>query len=427
MIRERAVTIGIPFAMVVGLALCGSDVHGGDWPQILGPNRTGIAVDEKIADEWPDEGPAVLWRRDVGSGFSGIAVADGLAVLFHRVDGFERVEGMDAKTGEVRWKDDAKATYVRSYNPDDGPRAVPLLHDGKAYVYGAHGVLRCLDVATGKPIWSRDAHGEYGETRPSRGEPPEGYFGIGTAPIVEGDKLILNVGGAQKQAGIVAFSLKTGDTLWKSTPERASYSAPVAATIDGRRHIMFIARFNVVSVDPENGNVRFRFPFGHPGPNVSAASPVVLGEHLFVSASYGFGAIFAKAQENEARILWESDEVMSSQYTTCVEHGGNLYGVHGRQDIGAASLRCFEPTSRKVHWTQPDFGYATLIKADGKLIIMKTDGELVLARATPTRYEELARASLFGSTTRALPALADGRLYVRDGNMLKCFNLQANN
>jgi outer membrane protein assembly factor BamB len=418
LVRSQSVAFAAVFLVAA------TPVPGGDWPQILGPERTGAAAaDERIFDSLTGT-PNTLWEREVGSGFAGVAVADGIAVLFHRVGNTERVEGMDGRSGDALWKADFPARYRPSFIDDDGPRCVPLVHSGRVYLYGAQGGLYCLDLKSGRKLWQRDTFEDYSSKRPFRGEPPEGYFGVGAAPVVAGDKLLVNVGGDTKDAGIVAFDLKTGKTVWTSTAERASYSAPVVATVDGTQHALFVTRLSVVSLDPADGSVRFQFPFNAPGPKVSGAAPLVLDGHLFVSASYEAGAVFAKIEDDAARILWRSDDLMSSQYTTCVRDGDVLYGIHGRQDIGVAALRCFNPKTRKLLWEEEEFGYATLIKADGKLLIMKTDGELVLAGLNPRRFEGLGRARLLDGTARALPALADGRLYVRDEKTLKCVDLR---
>ena len=399
-------------------------LSAGDWPQILGPNRDGMATSEKIADSWPDGGPKTVWQHEVGSGFAGVAVVGDTAVVFHRVGDIERVEALDARSGKQKWEADHPAKFVPSYTSDSGPRAVPIIHKGRVFVYGALGVLRCIDLKSGKTVWVRDAFGDYSSKRPHKGEPPEGYFGIGTTPIIESGMIIVNVGGDTNGAGIVAFSLDTGKTVWKSTSERASYSSPTAATIDGTRHLIFATRFNVVSIDPTNGRERFRFPFGHTGPNVTAANPVVMGDKLFITASYNFGAVFAEIGKNGVEELWRDDNLLSSQYTTSIAHEGVLYGIDGRQDEGAATLKCFDPTAKKDLWTKGEFGYATLIAADGKLIALKTDGEIVLAKLTQKGYQELARNKLFTTTARALPALASGFLFVRDTKLLKCVDLK---
>lgn len=397
----------------------------GDWPQILGPDRNGIARDEKLADEWPAAGPASVWEREVGSGFSGIAVANGKAVLFHRLGNEEIAEALDVRTGKTLWSKSFPAKYVPSYTSDSGPRATPLIHGNRVYLYGAQAAIYCLDMASGKLVWQRDAYEDYSSKRPSRGEPPEGYFGFGSSPILEGNRLLINIGGSTTGAGIVAFDAATGKTLWKATEEKASYSSPVAATIGKQRHVIFATRLNVVSVDPANGRVLFQFPFGRLGPAATGANPVVLGDNIFMSASYGFGAVLAKAGPSGSVELWSSDDIMSSQYTTCVLYDGFLFGIHGRQDQGAAALRCFDPKTKQALWTKENFGYATLILADGKLLIMTTEGELVLAKANKKEYVELARTELFTSTTRAVMALSSGRLFVRDTSTLKCVNVGA--
>jgi hypothetical protein len=135
--------------------------------------------------------------------------------------------------------------------------------------------------------------------------------------------------------------------------------------------------------------------------------------------------VLAKIKPDSADVLWQDPDIMASQYATCVEHEGNLYGIEGRQDGPPGDLRCFDSRARKVLWTQPSFGYATLIKAGGKLLILTTEGTLVLAAVNPHKYEELARQQIGTGTVRALPALADGLLYVRDSKSLRCFDLRA--
>jgi outer membrane protein assembly factor BamB len=405
-------------------AVASVDTKAGDWPQILGPHRNGVADAEQIADAWPTGGPKTLWQKEVGTGFAGVSVSKGTAILFHRVGEQEIAEALNAKTGKQVWKSEFPANYSPSYTDDGGPRAAPVIAGSQVYLYDASGCLRCLDLATGKVLWKRDTYEDFNSKKEFHGEPSQGYFGFASSPIVEGKKVIVNVGGDRQDSGVVAFAADTGETVWKATSERASYSSPVAVTVDGVRHLIFVTRLNVVSLDPENGKERFRFPFGRIGPTVNAANPVVFDGQLFVTASYGIGTVLAKIKPDNAEVLWRDRDIMASQYATGVEYGGTLYGVEGRQDGPPADLRCFDTRARKVLWTQPSFGYATLIRAGNKLLILTTDGMLVLAMASPHKYEELARGQVSDSTVRALPALADGLLYVRDSKLLKCIDLR---
>lgn len=389
----------------------------GDWPQILGPQRNGVAEGEKLVATWPKTGPKTVWSMPVGTGLAGVAVAQGTAYVFHRQGDNEQLDAVDALTGKPRWGAKWPTSYQDSIAGDNGPRAIPVVHGDRVYAYGAAGTLACVNTQTGEIVWSRNLVADY--------QADLGYFGAGSTPLVEGKTLIVNVGGQKAKAGVVGLAIETGKELWKSVPDTASYSSPIAVTVDDTRHVLCITRLKLVSLDPASGKIRFEFPFGQRGPTVNGANPVIVKGHVLATASYGIGATLAKIGKTDAPLIWNGDEILSSQYTTSVLQDGWLYGIDGRQDQGAASLRCFDPLTRKVAWTEEDFGMATLILADNKLVCMKTDGTLVLAQADPKAFRQLASARLFNATCRGLPALANGFLYVRDTGTLKCFDLRS--
>ncbi|MDB5387365.1 MAG: outer rane biosis protein BamB [Planctomycetaceae bacterium] len=391
----------------------------GDWPQILGPQRNGVAAGEKLNTNWKaSEGPKELWQKPVGSGLAGVAVVKGVTYVFHRLKNQELLEAVDARTGKSRWKASWPTDYDDTIAGDNGPRCVPVVSGDHVYAFGAAGTLACIQTQDGKIVWSKNVGADYNA--------PRGYFGVGSTPIVDSGVLIVNVGGPADKAGIVGFDPKTGDELWKTVADTASYSAPVATTVNGVRHVICITRLKCVSLDPKNGKVRFEFPFGKRGPTVNGASPLVMNDNFLVTASYGIGATLAKIGTSSVDLIWSDDEILSSQYSTPVFVDGYVYAVEGRQDAGPASLRCFDPLTKKIAWEKEGFGLATPILAGNQLLLMRTDGELVVVAANPKAYQELAKATLFDNTTRALPALSNGLLYVRDTKTLKCFDLSAN-
>ena len=402
----------------LSLAWTGQQLSAGDWPQILGPHRDGLAAkDERLADSWPKTGPVELWQRRVGGGFAGVAVIQDTTVLFHREDDDEVVEALDVTNGKPKWTSKSVTSFSSGFSDDQGPRCTPLVHGDRVIVFGVQGTLRCLELKSGKQVWQRATHAEF--------KAPEGYFGAGSSPIVVGDKVLVNVGAGKAGAGIVAFDLATGQTVWKAVSDDASYSSPIATTVDGVQHVIFVTRSKTVSLDPDTGKVRFEFPFGKRGPTVNGATPVVLNGHLLVSAHYGVGAVFAKIGAHGADELWNSDDIFSSQYMTPLIHGGLVYGVHGQERVSEAELRCFDAKTQKVLWSKSDFAFGTMIQADGKFVTLTTDGELILWRPDAKRYQELGRTRLFRGTTRALPALSNGRLFARDASTLKCMQLGA--
>ncbi|QDT37164.1 outer membrane protein assembly factor BamB family protein [Stratiformator vulcanicus] len=418
----------------IALIFAASLAHAGDWPQILGPKRDGVAAsDEKIVATFPEQGPKLLWSRSVGSGFAGVAIKGETGILFHRVEDSERVEAFDVKSGEPKWKDDAATTFTGGISEDDGPRCVPVIDSdvhGKStrvYTFGAQGLLRCNDFATGKLLWSNATHEEFGAE--------EGYFGAGSTPIVIGDVLMANVGGHRQDAGIVGFDKMTGKVLWTSTEERASYSSPIAAPVEGRTRAIFATRLKCLAIERSNGKLLWEFPFGARGPTVTGASPVYMPEatdagKFFFTASYGVGSAIVAVgpPRDEAEFMRrQRSRLLATQYATPVRLNEHLFAIDGRDDLGPTSLKCFKLDGSKSKWVQDDFGYGTLMRIGETMLAQTTNGELILFAADAAAYRELARAELFDPDTdpvvRALPAYANGRYFVRDSTELKVFQL----
>jgi outer membrane protein assembly factor BamB len=403
------------------LAAAVVEASAGEWPQILGPDRNGIAAnDEALTESWPAAGPSTLWQRPVGNGCAGVAVANQRTVLFHRVEGMEVTEALDAATGRTLWTEEYATTFAPDVGSGNGPLCVPVIADGRVFTFGAQGVLTCLDAPTGKRLWQRKTHTDFGAQA--------GYFGAGSSPIVVGERVIVNVGGGPKEAGIVAFSAATGETVWTKTNERASYSSPVVVTIADAVHLLFVTRSQVILLDAATGDIRWQVAFGARGPTVNAANPLVLTDeqgnrHLLVTASYGVGTLCGPFDKAGMTKLWGGVDSLATQYCTPIARGGFLFAIDGRDDLPPADFKCIRQSTGEVLWKDDSFGYGSLISADGKIIAAKSNGELVLIQPDTTGLRVLARARPFSSTVRALPALAEGRLYVRDEKMLKCLSV----
>ncbi len=385
-----------------------------DWPQLLGPNRDGRSPETGLRDGWAASGPPVVWEKPAGAGFSGPVVAGERLVFVHRLENVEVVACLDAATGKEQWHFDYPTAYVDDFGFDEGPRSTPVIAGERVYTLGAEGRLHCLDLRTGAKAWSRALATDYGVRK--------SYFGVGTSPVVEGDLLLVNVGGPN--AGIVGLDRETGKEIWRATNHDASYSSPVVATLGGRRTGVFFTREGIVLLEPKTGRVTYQKHWrARINASVNAATPLVAGDVVFVSASYGTGAIALRARPDGVDELWKSDDVLSAHYSTGVIDRGFVYGFDGRQEEGAR-LRCIELQTGKVRWTQEGFGCGSVILADGKLILLSEKGELVLAEANPDAYKEKARAAVLGNPVRSPIALADGRLYARDGKKLVCWNLR---
>ena len=385
-----------------------------DWPQFLGPDRNGTYTGRPLLETWGPSGPKVVWRKQVGQAFAGPVVVQNRVLLFHRVGNEEVLESLDAKTGASIWRYSYPTNYRDDFGFDEGPRAVPVVADGIVYTFGAQGQLHAVDLAKGTRVWSEDTM--------KRFNVPKGYFGAAGSPLVEGGRVIANIGG--DKAGVVAFDAKTGKVVWTATDDDASYSSGMAATIAGRRSAIFLTRDNLIGLDPATGAIQFQRRWrARIAASVNAATPLVVGDSIFVSAQYGPGAGVLRVNGSTLTDVWASDEALSNHYATSVYYDGYLYGYHGRQEFGP-SLRAVEFKTGAVKWSQDQFRAGSITLAGDKLLVMREGGEMILAPASPQAFKPLARAQVLPGVVRPLPALADGFVYVRNENTLVCLDLR---
>lgn len=405
------------FAFVTLLGIPATTLRAADWPNVHGPTRDSHSAETGLNWTWGKDGPPVAWKLDVGAGFAGVAVSSGTVFLFHRVESDEVLLAIDAATGKEKWKHAARTKYVDDFGFDDGPRCVPVVSGGRVFALGADGDLRAVDATSGKPIWQRNIVADY--------RVKKGYFGVGATPIVVGERLLVNVGG--KGAGIVAFDPTTGKEHWKVTDDPPSYAAANVMTLDGQPHGVFLTRSGLVVIEAANGKVKFTKEWrARLDASVNASTPIVRKDEVFLTSSYGVGGVVLKAKPGEWDELWSGDRSLSCHYDTPVLIGDHLYGIDGRQEGGAARLRCVDWKTGDVKWSVDRFGCASLLAVDGGLLAVTEAGELVRFEASAKAYKELARAKVLDAATRAAPALSDGRLFVRDDKRLVCVKLTKN-
>jgi outer membrane protein assembly factor BamB len=406
--RRVVVLIAIT-AVAAGVSLLAAD-----WPQVLGPDRNGTLAGPPLLESWGPSGPKVVWRKQVGQALAGPAVVQNRVLVFHRLGNEEVLESLDAKTGASVWRYAYPTTYRDDFGFDEGPRAVPVVSGGIVYTFGAQGQLHAVDLTKGTRVWSEDTM--------KRFNVPKGYFGAGGSPLVEGGRVIANIGG--DKAGVVAFDAKTGTVVWSATEDDASYSSGVSATIGGRRSAIFLTRDNLIGFDVATGAIHFQRRWrARVAASVNAATPLVIGDSIFVSAQYGPGAGVLRVEESKLAEVWASDDVLSNHYATSVYYDGNLYGYHGRQEFGP-SLRAVDFKTGAVKWSVEQFRAGSITLVGDQLLIIREGGEMILAPATPQGFKPIARAQVLPGVVRPLPAIADGFVYVRNENTLVCLDLR---
>lgn len=392
-----------------------------------------------IRTDWTD-GLRVLWQLTVGEGYCAPVVADGRLFHFDRYGNKCRLTAYKADAADKLWQFEYPTEYVDKYGYDGGPRACPVVNGDRVYIHGPEGMLHCVGAADGKPRWSVDTHTTYGVV--------QNFFGDSGVPVVEGDLLIVPVGGSPagqepddfrdlkgNGTGLVAFDKVTGKERWRATDELASYSSPVVTDVAGRRLGLYWSRHRLVGFDPANGKVAFQFPWrAKPLESVNAGNPVVVGDRVLLTECYGAGSVLLSVKNNEPKVIWQDDpgsrrKRLECHWNTPIHVDGYVYGSSGRNSDNA-ELRCVELATGEVKWRQPDLGRASLMLVDGHFVVLTEIGSLLLVKPDPTRYVEVARMDLGREGRRLLtypcwagPVLSHGRLYLRGAGRLLCLEL----
>ena len=461
--KTFSITVSIGVSMV--LPLCAEN-----WPRFLGPHGNNTSSETNLLDHWSTNGPPILWEKSIGSGYSAPSVYDGLLVLHHRVGDEEIVEAMDAVSSKTRWRHAYPSRFVDPFGYNNGPRCTPSLTSNRCYTFGAEGNLLCLDLADGRVVWQRDTAKDWNV--------PPAFFGVGSTPLLESDRLIVIVGG-QPDAGVVALDAATGKTLWQSVGRTtwngavptgwrttkpydwtgsemlASYASPVVATIHRQRHLFCLMRQGLVSLNPTNGEVNFKRWFQSPvNESVNAMTPIVSDDLVLLSSAYyRLGSValqvnldgrsFTEAWRNPQN-PYERDAITGSyptpvlevHFTTPVLHSGFLYAFSGRNEPDA-SFRCVELKSGKLKWTREEgwrahstpqpsqFGRGSLILADQKLIVLGEGGRLGLFQPNPERVEENCawQVPSLRYPCWAAPVLSEKKLFLRSEDRLVCVDM----
>jgi len=428
-------------------------IEGDDWPSFLGPTGDSKSSERGLITPWPKSGPPVVWQLELGMGYGPPAISRGRLFQFDRVDSSARLRAVESETGKTLWTFEYRTAYEDMYGYDNGPRSAPVVDAERVYIFGAEGMLHCLSVADGRPIWKLDTAKRFGVV--------QNFFGVGTAPVVEGDLLIVQIGGsppasqlaapgqldqvAGNGSGIVAFDKRTGAVKYALTDELASYASPKLATIDGRRWCFVFARGGLVGFDPGSGKLDFHYPWRATLlESVNASNPVVEGSQVFISETYGPGSSLLQVRTGGYKVLWSDlarrrDKAMQTHWNTPIYHEGYLYGSSGRHQSNA-ELRAIQWTSGNVMWSQPDLSRASLLYVDGHFIALSEDGTLRLIKSNSRKYEPVSEVVLRRSRGSrqssdpdselllkppawAAPVLAHGLLYVRGRDRLVCLEV----
>ena len=381
-----------------------------DWPQWRGPTRDGVSTEAIDATRWPATGPEVAWEAQVGIGFASVSVSEGRAYTAGHVRGKDVVWCLDVDGGVVLWKREYEAELGDDLH-EGGPGATPTVAGGRVYTIDKQGMTLCLDARSGDVVWKRDLKREAG-VRPNE-------WGLAGSPLVWNDRIILNVGPAG-----MALDRRTGKTVWSSGKKDAGYASPIhnrpaGATADS---VLVFAGNELVGVDPSSGRVGWRHPW-RTGYDNNNADPIVSGRRILIS-TYDLGAACLEPDGASVAVRWKTRAIFTHMAPPVLV-GEHIYGFSGHH-ARRPGFRCVHVPSGELRWQQRDFPAGSILSAGGALVILDGKGELVIARADPQRFAPIARARVLRGRCWTPPALANGRLYVRNAQgLLKCLSVGA--
>jgi outer membrane protein assembly factor BamB len=416
---------------------------GSDWPCFLGPTGDSVSSEKGILSPWPKQGLRIVWQKETGTGYSMPVISRGRLFLFDRHGDRARLTCLKSETGDFLWKFEYPTDYKDKYSYNNGPRCSPVVDGDRVYIHGVEGMLHCLRVTDGKPLWQVDTKVDFGIV--------QNFFGVGSTPVVEGELLTVQVGGSPKGSeeedfaklkgngsGVVAFDKHTGKVRYRITDELASYASPVLATINGRRWCFVLARGGLIGFNPANGKVDFHFPWRAPDfESVNASNPVVVGDKVFISETYGPGAALLQVRPGGCKVLWSDadktprNKSMQCHWMTPIHVDGYLYGSSGRHEYNA-ELRCIELATGKVMWSQRRLLRTSLLLVDGHIICLTEAGDVLLLKVNAKKLQVVSILQLTKAGTDeplleepcwAAPILAHGLLYLRGKDRLVCLEL----
>ena len=381
------------------------------WTNFRGPRRDGKYDETSVTTAWPTGGLPVLWKQPIGVGHASFAVADGKAYTIEQRRSQEVVAAYDLGNGRELWTQKWNAEFRDSTG--DGPRATPTWDQGRIYALGATGELRCLDANNGAVIWGKNILSDNGADNLS--------WAMAASPLVVDDKVIVLPGGTSGKS-VVAYNKNTGAPVWKVLNDTQAYVSPMLMELAGRRQIVVVSSSRVVGLVPEDGKVLWSYAWDtNNGINVS--QPIVVDQnHFFISSGYGKGAALVEVKGSgntyTATTVWENG-MMKNKFNSSVLHDGYVYGL----DEGI--LTCLDVKTGERKWKDGRYGYGQVLLAAGHLIITSDQGELSLVKATPAGYTQVARFQALKGQTWNYPAIAGGRLLVRNSNEMAAYDISS--
>ncbi|EMI21599.1 Pyrrolo-quinoline quinone [Rhodopirellula maiorica SM1] len=368
------------------------------WTQWLGDGRDGVSAESGWSVDWPESGLPIAWAREIGIGFSSVSIADGWLFTMGHNDGEETVYCLNQENGETIWEHSYPSALVDNLY-EGGPGATPTLDGDRIYTLGKEGQLICLDTNDGSVLWQRELQTDF------EVELPE--WGFNSSPTIVDRQLIVQGG------RIASYDKTNGELLWKTPKHTPGYGAAEVFQQDGKTMLATLDSDGLRILDASNGKQIDAFPWPSPF-RTNSTTPIFKDGTLYISTGYGVGCGKFRLTKGKLELIYDNRE-MRNHFNNSILYQGNLYGFDGNSNLGrVVQLVCMDHETGEVLWQQRGLGCGSLMIADGKLVLLSDDGQLVIAEATGSEYKELARAAILDGRCWTVPVLLDGHVYARN-------------
>ncbi len=404
------------FGLMALVPVQGARLFAADWPEWRGPHRDGVVEGVKLPGSLPEK-LKQIWSIEVGAGYSAPVVVGGMMVVLSREGEEEVVRGLNAVDGKVIWRD----SYPAPYKPEQvaakhgkGPFATPTIAGGRVYTCGISNIISCYDLTTGKRIWRKHFREGFKKPHPT--------WGTSNSPLIEEGMCILGIG-TERNGGLAALNINTGELIWKLTVDGPGYASPLAVDLAGERQIIMLMQASLVGAEANTGKLLWKVPFKVPYEQ-NALTPVIKNPLIFTSGYRMPGTavrISKEGGEIQAKTVWTNEQAPMFMCTPVVS-GNHLYGLSQNM---RGCLVCLSLDDGQIKWTSPGrWGeYASIVRAGDKLLILNTTGELILIAADPSVFKELGRTKISDRPVWSHLGITENRIFVKDSSHLTCFEL----
>ncbi len=386
-----------------------------NWPQWRGIQRDGISQEKGLLQEWREGGPELVWKSSgLGTGYSSVAVSDGKIFTLGDLEDGSYAIAVSEKDGSAVWK--TRIGEGGGHKKYPGTRSTPTVDERQVFVLNQHSDLVCLDAESGDLIWRVNLISDFG------GKMMSGWK-YSESPLVDGDQVIATPGG--KDGTVIALDRKTGKKLWQTSDwtDKSGYSSVIIATIHGVRQYVQLTGQSVAGLNPDSGQVLWKAD--RPGKTAVVTTPVIEGDMVFVTSSYGVGCNSFRVSRNGD--TWSTEEVYANKEIS--NHHGGVVLLDGHVFGGSGpTFRCVDIQSGELKFAERSAGKGATLYADGRFYLRSENGPMALIKATPSGYEEISR---FDQPDRSdhkawpHPVVANGKLYLRDQDILLCYDVSS--